>query len=309
MKFFVSSYALASSGEPWDRAGEAALFEGLARLDIAGLELPYYGTLHRRDDGWLIERLDPRWRFMVTLLPGTMERLAQDPRFGLASADEAGRARALGFAAQAARTLAHLRDYLGRPAIAAVVVHSAPRLGGGAAASPAAFADSLSKLRALDWSGAELLVEHCDAFVPAHPPEKGFLRIEDECAALALSSGSTRARALINWGRSAIEARDAEGAPAHLRPAREAGLLAGIFFSGATASHPDYGVWKDSHAPFEKSCPESLLSRAAAKKALVAAGDADYIGLKIQPLPASLGVERRLALLRENLEELSAAAA
>jgi len=307
--FFVSSYALASNAEPWDPAGEAALFAGLARLDLAGLEIPYYGGLHRHDDGWLVERLDPRWRLIVTLLPGTMERVADDPRFGLASADEAGRARALGFAAQAARTVAHLRGYLGRPAVAAVAVHSAPRLGSGAKSSLEAFTDSLSRLRALDWSGAELLVEHCDAYSEARAPDKGFLRIEDECVALKRSSGAAPARLLVNWGRSAIESRSADGPLEHLRRAREAGLLAGIFFSGATTAHPDYGAWKDSHAPFSKSCPASLLTRAAAKDALAAAGDVDYVGLKIQPLPPSSSVERRLALLGENLAELSAAAA
>jgi hypothetical protein len=306
---FVSSYALASPALPWDRGAEAALFEGLARLDLAGLELPYYGSLHRHDDAWLVERLDPRWRLIVTLLPGTMERLARDSRFGLASADEAGRVRALGFAAQAARAVARLRGDLGRAAVAAVVVHSAPRLGGGARASLEAFADSLTRLRGLDWSGAELLVEHCDALVPAHPPDKGFLPIEDECAALKLSSGPTRARLLVNWGRSAIETRSTDGPLEHIRRAREAGLLAGIFFSGAAPDHPDYGAWKDSHAPFEKSCSASLLTRVAAKNALAAAGDVDYVGLKIQPLPSSLNVERRLALLGENLDELSAAAA
>ncbi|PNB45887.1 DUF4862 domain-containing protein, partial [Pseudomonas sp. GW456-12-10-14-LB2] len=83
------------------------------------------------------------------------------------------------------RTVEHLCRYLGRPAVAAVAVHSAPRRdGSGPAASLAAFADSLTRLRSRDWRGAELLVEHCDAPAPGRAPEKGFLRIEDECVAL-----------------------------------------------------------------------------------------------------------------------------
>jgi hypothetical protein len=307
---FVSSYALASPAEPWDRAAEAALFEGLSRLGLAGLELPYHGSLHRRDDAWLIDRLDPRWRFVVTLLPGTMERLALDPHFGLASADDGGRKRAIEFAAQSAAAVAHLNRFLGRPAVAAVAVHSAPRLGAGAESSLEDFAFSLAILRSFDWGGAELLLEHCDAFTRKHPADKGFLTIEDECAALKLSGPqAARARLLVNWGRSAIETRSAAGPLEHLRRAREAELLGGVFFSGATPSHPDYGSWKDSHAPFSKSCPASLLTRASARDALAAAGRVDYVGLKIQPLPASLGVEARLALIRESLDELSAAAA
>jgi len=310
MKAFVSSYALAAPGAPWDRDAEAALFDGLGRLDLAGLELPYYGRLHAHDDGWLIGRLRPEWRFVLTLLPGTMDRLKEDARFGLASADADGRARALDFAEGARRAVARLSAALGRPAVAAVAVHSAPRLGGsGAKASLEAFADSLSRLRERDWSGAELLVEHCDAAVPAHPPDKGFLRVEDECAALKLSRGATPARLLVNWGRSAVETRSADGPLEHLRRGREAGLLAGLFFSGATPGDPDYGAWKDSHAPFSVSRASSVLTVAAARAALAEAGEPDYLGLKVQPLPASLGTRERLALLGESLDALRSAGA
>lgn len=307
MKAFVSSYALAAPG-PWDRAAEAALFEGLSRLDLEGLELPYYGRLHAHDDAWLLDQLRPHWRFVLTLLPGTMDRLKDDKHFGLASADASGRRRALDFAENARRTVAHLRAYLGRPAVAAVALHSAPKpRGTGARASLEAFAESLSDLRGRDWGGAELLVEHCDAARPDRAPEKGFLRIEDEIAALGLSTGNARARVLVNWGRSAIETRSADGPTAHLRRAREASVLAGLFFSGATPSHPDYGAWKDSHAPFSVSCPESLLTPQAAKGALSEAGEIDYLGLKIQPLPATLGTDARLKLIRDGLDALSAA--
>jgi len=309
VKAFVSSYALSSPAAPWDRTAEAALFKGLERLDLAGLELPFYGTLHRHDEAWLLGRLDARWRLLVTLLPGTMERLERDPLFGLASADKAGRARALDFAAEAAAAAARLRRALGRAAVAGVVVHSAPRLDGGAKSSLEAFADSLSRLRRLDWGGAELLVEHCDARTRDHAPDKGFLRIEDECAALRLSDGPAPARVLVNWGRSAIETRSTEGPLEHLRRAREAGLLGGLFFSGATPRHPDYGAWKDSHAPFSASCPASLLTIDAAHDALGAAGKLDYLGLKLQPLPVTLATEERLAVLRAGFEALSAAAA
>ncbi len=306
MKVFVSSYAAASPAASWDREAEGALFDGLARLDLAGLELPFTGALHARDEAWLIGRLRPEWRILLTLLPGTMNRLQDDPAFGFASADEPGRRRALDFAEDARLAAGRLNAALGRKAVAAVALHSAPRLGGGARASLKAFADSLSELRRRDWSGAELLVEHCDAFVPGRAPDKGFLRLEDECAALGLSSGPAPARVLINWGRSAIETRSAEGPLEHLRRAREAGLLAGLFFSGATPAHPDYGAWKDSHAPFAASCPASLLSPEAAKTARKAAGGLSYLGLKIQPLPASLGTPERLAMIRAGLDALGA---
>ena len=59
MKVFVSSYAAASPAEPWDRAAEGELFDGLARLDLAGLELGYTGRLHAHDDAWLIAQMRP----------------------------------------------------------------------------------------------------------------------------------------------------------------------------------------------------------------------------------------------------------
>jgi hypothetical protein len=307
VKAFVSAYAAAPPASPWDRGAEGALFDGLAGLGLAGLELPYSGRLHAHDDAWLLAQLRPDWRYVLTLLPGTMNRLKDDKHFGLASADDDGRRRALDFAETARRAVERLHGHFGKRAVAAVAVHSAPRLAdSGARSSLERFAASLTELRGLDWGGAELLVEHCDAAVPSHAPDKGFLRIEDECAALRLSSGAAPARVLINWGRSAIETRSEDGPREHLRRARQAGLLAGLFFSGATPDHPDYGAWKDSHAPFSISCSASILTPAAAKAALKETGELSYVGLKIQPLPAPLGIPERLAMIRAGLDALNA---
>ncbi|MDE2141377.1 MAG: DUF4862 family protein [Elusimicrobia bacterium] len=305
MKIYVSSYAAASPALPWNRDAEAALFKGFAESGLAGLELPFTGSLHAHDEGWLASRLQAEWNFIVTLLPGTMNRLKDAPSFGPASADQDGRRRALDFAEDARRAVLRLNARLGRKAVAAVSLHSAPRLGGsGARSSLEGFAASLTELRGRDWDGAELLVEHCDAAVPSHAPDKGFLRIEDECAAIKLSSGPTPAGMLINWGRSAIETRSAEGPLDHIRRAREAGLLRGLFFSGATPDHPDYGAWKDSHAPFATSCAASILTPAAAKTGLAESGTIDYLGLKIQPLPATMGTAERLGIIRGGLDAL-----
>ncbi|MFI5349802.1 MAG: DUF4862 family protein [Elusimicrobiota bacterium] len=305
MNVFVSAYAAAPPASPWDRVAEGALFDGLAGMDLAGLELPFYGRLHAHDDAWLVAQLRPGWRYILTLLPGTMNRLKDDPRFGLASDDAGGRRRALDFAETARLAVERLNGHFSAKVVAAVTLHSAPRpTGNGAGSSPENFSDSLSELRARDWDSAELLVEHCDAAVPEHAPDKGFLRLEDECAALKLSSGPAPARILINWGRSAIEARSAEGPREHIRRARESGRLAGLFFSGATPTHPDYGAWKDSHAPFSASCPASILTPAEAKTAVKEAGQLSYLGLKIQPLPATLGVPERLTMIRAGLNVL-----
>lgn len=308
MKLHVSSYAASSPLEPWDRAAEAGLFAAFARWDLAGLELPFYGRLHRHDDAWLIGRLRPEWRFILTLAPGTMDRLKDNKHFGLASADQDGRERALEFTQSACRAVDLLHKNLGRPAVVAVNLHSAPRLGGtGAQSSLEAFADSLTRLRRMDWHGAELLVEHCDAARPGQAADKGFLSLEDECAAIQFSEGPTRARVMINWARSAIEKRSADGPLEHVRRAKQARLLGGLFFSGCTREHPEYGAWKDLHAPFSTSCPASLLTPEAATASLLEAGQVDYLGVKIMPMPYALGTPERLALVRGALDAVASA--
>jgi hypothetical protein len=66
-------------------------------------------------------------------------------------------------------------------------VHSAPTQGGDATASAASLKTSLLELLTEDWSGAQIVVEHCDAFVAAHPPQKGFLTLEQELEAVTLT--------------------------------------------------------------------------------------------------------------------------
>ncbi len=303
MKIHVGAYAAAAG---LDEAAEAALYAGLAGMDLAGLEQPFFGTLHRRDEGWLIGQIRPEWSLLLTTLPGTMDRLGGDRRFGLASADPDARQRAIDYIESARRAVEKLHRALGRRAVRAVMVHSAPRLDGSRAKrSLDGFAEALSDLRERDWQGATLLVEHCDAAVPGLEPDKGFLRVEDDVLAAKLSGGKTPIAVAINWGRSAVETRSAEGPLEHIARAAQADLLGALVFSGAAPAHPDYGAWRDSHAPFSTTCPESLLTPAAAKAALAAAGPCPLLGLKLQTKPPSLTVPQRLAVLQAGLNALS----
>lgn len=301
MKIFVGAYAASKGLDP---DGESALYDGLAALDVAGLEQPFAGTLHR-DEGWLMARIRPEWSLVLTTLPGTMDRLAGDKHFGLASADEDGRRRAVDFIEGARLAVERIHRALGRRAVRAVMVHSAPRLGGsGARSSVGGLSDSLSDLRARDWDGASLLVEHCDAAAPGRAPDKGFLRVEDDVLAVKLSHGATPSGLAVNWGRSALETRSAEGPLEHLRRAAQADLLGALFFSGATPAHPEYGEWRDSHAPFSTSCPESLLTPDAARAALAEAPSCPILGLKLQTKPESLPVPARLAVIADGLKAI-----
>lgn len=242
MRIHLAAYAAVPPG-PFDRDLEAALYSELAGLDLAGLEQPFYGSLHRHDEAWLISQLRPEWSLVLSVLPGTMDRLRLDPRFGLASKDEDGRRRAVDFVEEARRAVERLEAALGRKAVAAVEVHSAPRGGH----SLESFAQSLTDLRRRDWRGATLLAEHCDAHRSDGAHDKGFLRIEDEIKALLSSAGPTPALLSINWGRSALEGRSAQTPREQISLLKEAALLGGLFFSGvAPAQHggPSAPCWR-----------------------------------------------------------------
>ncbi|MBI5594840.1 MAG: DUF4862 family protein [Elusimicrobia bacterium] len=293
MRLHLAAYAATAPG-PFDPAGEGALYEALAGLPLAGLEQPFFGSLHRHDEGWLLGRLKPGWTFVLTTLPGTMERLKANRRFGLASRDEGGRHAALGFMEEARQAVGRLNARMGRPSVLAVELHSAPRPD----PCPERFAESLRTLASWDWSGATLMVEHCDAARPDGAHDKGFLSLKAELAVVQSVPG---AAVSLNWGRSALEGRSERTPLEHIAAARSAGLLGALFFSGVTPAHPDYGAWRDSHAPFSTACPESLLTPADASKAVSEARGVPLVGLKIQPLPASLGLEDRLGVLQDAL--------
>jgi len=313
--YYVGAYAASPSLHAWRPELEEAFLDGLRELPgVEGYEHPFYGGVHRWDPEWFLRRLDTRRSLLLTCIPGTMRRLESEPAFGLASEDAEGRAAALRFTASAREAVARIADAAGRGLVTGVALHSAPARAR-ARSSREALARSLEELASWDWSGAELLLEHCDAFVPEHPPEKGFLTLEQELWAIE-DGAPGLVTVLLNWARSAIEARGPHGPAAHARGCR--GLLRGLLFSGCCAAeHPVYGAWRDSHAPFAPAFgaagePASLLSAEAAREALDAAqeeGHLRFLGFKIQALPASLGVPERLALLRESLRILDGLAA
>ena len=114
-----------------------------------------------------------------------------------------------------------------------------------------------------DWPGTKLVIEHCDAYVEGQAPSKGCLTIKDEIAAsLAAKAATGRAVGIcINWGRSAIETRSAEGVVKHIKAAKEAGLLSGLMFSGASGKEIDYGVWRVHICRRKRSSKTAQVSR------------------------------------------------
>ncbi|WP_460775778.1 DUF4862 family protein [Microbacterium sp. GXF7504] len=301
----VSGYVASPAHAAWDPAFDAALLPALAALpDVAGLELPWLGGVHPHDDAWFLAHV-PAGRMTVTALPFTMQRAAVERGYGLASPDAAGRAAAL---ADARRLAADVRTLQTASAadVEVVVVHSAPRGGGDADA----FAASLAELAGLDWSGAELVVEHCDAEVPGQPFEKGFLPVEAELAAIERTGAPIGM--WLNWGRSAVELRDVDAVTAQIAAVAASGRLRGLALSGAAAVDGPYGrAWADAHVPLLDADPVSgsLLDAAALDAVIRAAGAVPWIGVKVVRRPSDRTPDDVAVTIAANLALVRAAVA
>lgn len=271
-------------------------YQALAGVpSVRGLELPYgpYGGVR-----WPAGA-PGNWSAVVTAIPGTMQRLKASPTFGLASGDAAGRTEALHFVAGIHALVLQLKKE-GRE-VEAVELHSAPYPG----ADPSRFAESLKQVLEWEWGATRLLVEHCDAPRPGGTPEKGFLPFGEEVDVLRSlrEQAGGRVGLVINWARSVIETRDRDTAVEHIANAREAGVLAGLIFSGCSPEETEFGYpWMDAHLPpveVEGAPSSSLLNRAEISRCNKAAGNVPMHGFKIGLPRQGLSVEERVERLRQ----------
>ena len=259
---------------------------------IRGLELPYH-----RDGG------DPwppgapaAWTAVITAIPGTMQHLAGDPHFGLASTDPQGRAAALRYAAEIHDYATSLTAQDHR--VEAIELHTAPRGHG----SAEALTTSLTEILTWEWNGARITIEHCDAPAQDRVPEKGFLPLATEIAVLTeLRATGHETGLVVNWGRSVIESHDPQTAEAHIQAARHAGVLSGLMFSGCSPQETDFGYpWIDAHLPAQEiqDAPQSsLLNKHQISRCLEAAGTPAIVGFKIG-LPTAATAQQRARRLR-----------
>ena len=316
MKYTVGAYAASPNQSHWDAALETAFYAALRTLpNLKGLEHPFLGRLHPHDDSWFLANIDPQWDYVFTCIPGIMTALSHNPQFGLASEDESGRQAALAFMQQACAAIGTLNAHLGRQAVSAIQIQTAPARHH-AASSAAAFKKSLHTMLQWDWQGAQILIEHCDAYVPGHVPSKGFLALSDELEVLTDLNRQLPAQQqlgmVINWGRSVFETRHIDGALEHIQQAQAAGLLAGLMFSGVSDQDSEFGAWRDSHQPPQQSAlmplgePGSLLTEPAMHACLAAADAAGLavLGAKIGIRPHSAGIDQRLATISQTLAML-----
>jgi hypothetical protein len=235
----------------------------------------------------------------VTPIPYVMGQVGRDAAYGIASSSDAGRQAALADLRRVADDVARLNDG-SAASVAVVMLHTAPRAARG---SRDVLARSLDEIAAWDWRGAQLVIEHCDALVAGQEPEKGFLAVEDELAAIAQSGAPVGM--WLNWGRSAIELRDADAVTDQIARVAASGSLTGLAFSGAAAVEGPYGYpWIDAHLPIRSTFPasESLLDDEHVVAALAAAGDVAWLGLKAARRPDDATAADALSTVRRNLE-------
>ena len=297
-RILISAYAASPAHTRWDAALEQELLPGLCALPgVAGLEIPWLGALHPHDVPWFLRNVPAGAQLSLTPLPWVMRRCAADAAYGLASPDSDGRAAAMADLRRVAADVRRLSSD-SDATVSLVGLHTAPQR----AASADALVRSLDEISSWDWAGAELVVEHCDAAIPGQDFEKGFLSLDDELDAIDRSDAQVGL--WLNWGRSAIELRDADAVTDQLAAGAESGRLAGLTLSGSSAVDGPYGpAWADAHLPLFSADPASysLLDDEHLRTALIAVADAPWLGVKVSRMPGDVTAEQVLRTVARNL--------
>ncbi|MCF2950078.1 DUF4862 family protein [Paraglaciecola aquimarina] len=317
MQYFVGAYATSPCALGWDPELESSYYQELKKLpNVKGLEHPFTGKLHSNDDEWFLQNLDPNWQYLFTCVPGNMNALGQNPNFGIASDDEAGRQEALSFMQKACEAITKLNGHLGRQAVQAIEIQTAPDRSK-ARGSIVALEKSLKTMLQWDWQGAQLVIEHCDTLVKDQVPAKGFLTIEDEISVVrevnaTISNPDQKPVGMIvNWGRSVIETRNTQGAIEHIQLLKDNQLLSGLMFSGVSDQETEYVAWADTHMPpapndkLQAGATDSLMTEQEMHASLAACGEVpSIVGIKLGIRPKSMPMLERVAHIRDCLEAL-----
>lgn len=279
----------AHAAMPSERGDQEAFYAGLAERNLAtALEIPFSDSIHE-DLDWFVSQVRGRFRHgVVTALPGTVRRLAEEPAIGLASTDDEGRRAAVEWITGVRRAAEELNQRTGEETVSFIHIHSAP----GVRASADAFQRSLADLEADDRFRAEVVIEHCDAYSPIFPGDKRFLSLITELA-VADECGFA-----INWGSSAIEWQNPDRPRQHVEILAETGRLRGLIFSGVAAVDTRWGrAWADLQLPLSTDEPASLMTPQRVTDCVLVAGDrVAYWGARVKA-PAAANVETRLKVV------------
>jgi hypothetical protein len=318
MRYMIGAYATAPSLGLGDMSLERKFYEQLIQSipDIQGFEIPFWGKdIHKFGADFLFGYIQPDWDHVLTCIPGSVKGVEKNPNFGLASNDTSGRLDALRMHERACQMVRKINTHFSRSSVLAVHIATAPSVPvDGVSSSVDSLLLSLNEILSWDWMGARIVIEHCDSYVGDHPFEKGFMSLDDEILALKSLPDDFKVGLAINWARSAIEGRGFLTLIDHIKLARENNLLSGLIFSGVSGKDDSYGVWKDSHMPFEKSFDikyfqeGSLLTNSNIKKTFEALDlqRLDYIGVKLLSMPIDgSSIERRVGVNRDAITVLN----
>jgi len=313
MKYILGAYATSPSlSSSVDQSLESIYYERLVESvpEILGLEIPFFGKeIHKFGTDFLLNILRPDWSNVLTCIPGTMENLLIDRKFGIASDDLSSRMAAISMYRRANKTVHRINEFFGKKSIIAVQLATAPSVPiKGVVSSKLSLLRSLEEILSLDWQGAKIVIEHADTAISGLPFEKGFLSFEDEIEVIGVLSDLQDIGITINWGRSAIEGRGVNKPIEHINLALEKKLLTGFIFSGATDNDKLYGAWKDNHIPFARSYDvehfeeNSLLNHKNISNILqlLDLNDLLYLGIKLLSIPINKSsLERRVGINRD----------
>ncbi len=318
MSYYVGAYASSPCSSGWNSELEAEFYNQLKIMPgIKGLEHPFLGEhLHAHDDEWFLNNIDPSWQFIFTCVPGTMGAIGNNPNFGIASDDTAGREQALAFMEKARAAIAKLNAHAGRQVVQAIEMQTAPNKAK-ASSSAASLKASLETMLDWDWQGARIVLEHCDTLIEGQTPAKGFLTLDEEIEVVKAVNEAHNANIgiVINWGRSVIETRSTSGAVEHIKQVKDAGVLAGLMFSGVSDQETPYGAWADTHMPAAKSAEAeigaegSLMTEEQIHQCIKVADakNLSILGIKLGIRPKDETVANRVAYNREALAILDRA--
>ncbi|MFT9009581.1 MAG: DUF4862 family protein [Bifidobacterium sp.] len=304
MPRIIGAYALESG----DAAQRRRLITSILDHGLGtGFEVPILSHDFTQEQEWFWNLMPTASSHVLTMVTRTMEELSNDPGCGLASEDPRGRNRAIS-ELEKVQGLVQDMNAGGGPHVGAIEIQSAPQASDPATAC-AHFLQSLKELASWDWHGASLCVEHCDALVPWHAPAKGFLSLHDEIDIVRKIRSmhvSTRVGITLNWGRSAIELRDAGAVQQHIRQCLSTDTLLGLMYSGTSPVASDFGpAWSDAHCPMRRPPHDpdgestSLLSDEAIHASRILAGRAPaYEGIKVSMRPLESSVSSKIATIQ-----------
>lgn len=309
-RYFVSAYTASPSPRFWSAALEKEYFRALANQpEIIGIEQPFYLDTDKYPLDWLVDTIPSHWSILITSLPMFMAAAKDNPFLGLASQREHDRTLAIKLMEKISDYARELNRAFRRNVVTDIHFHTLPKNEGSTLRGhKTALKKSLLELKAMDWSGVNLNLEHCDAYIPNQVSEKGFLLLEDEIEVLSEIGGYGF---VLNWARSAIEGRSVTTPLEHIKMTNAAHLLKGFFFSGCTDDvSSESGAWKDVHMPPKAIIsspylqPESLMGAKEIRQTFSLLDDDVYLGIKVLDGAREKTLERSIGLTVDTIKAL-----